>query len=919
MQFDPSNRSAFVTRVNGVAVVSLFLCALAVECLGADPAPPDAARPAAARVVLDTDGPWRFRPSFGTELCRLASGKLVCVDPVQYRDRAYKMVKGRKTAYAVLRTHPRARLWPPPPTGWAAADFDDGDWAPLRGPLFVVGYYKGTRARYRSVPFACLRGRFHVEDPARAAGLRLTVCFRGGAVVYLNGRELARAHMPKGPVRPDTPAEDYPVEAFVDERGRLLDRKFPDPKHADRYEMRRRWIRDLPIPAAALREGVNVLAIELHRPPAPDVLFLGNCARQGKVYSHAPHVKTFSWWSRIGLESVQLTAPAGAAVRPGAGDAAGQGGARVSAWPAHVPIVPGTRGDPNEPPRPVRLCGARNGAYSAALVVAGDRAVRGVSARCTALRGQAGARIGAAAVQVRYGVGQSGWGPAAGPFEGLEESPPQQVPVDEQSGRACQLIWITVRVPADAKPGAYEGTLTVAADGRQLAAVPVRLQVVDWTLPDATDFFAHVGAIQSPGSVAMRYKVPMWSQRHWALIERSFALLGRIGVDVIYVPAVRQTHLGNQHSMIRYVRQSDGRLEPDFSIAERYLDVAVRHLGKVPVVCLYCWETFDSSGRKHFGHYARKDGPIRISILDPKTGALTESEAPAWGTPQCRAFWKPVIDGMKKRLAARGMARSLLIGVAGDFEPTGAAYDDLRAASGGLGWVFHSHVVRHTLGPEGKDHSGYIASGWGGHTSHVDPDFGRGYGWKNPFTRVMTRWFPRSPVEQRLCLEALCTSRISPRRKLDWQHRDWALHGIGRIGADFWPVLEGKASHAAVLAGRYPHSQWGQLGLRHSLLALLGYGREGAIGTVKLEMLRQNLQELEARIFLEKVLADEAKRKRLGEAAAARVQALLDERTRACLRTYAERDAHAAVGLPVARMSKRLYETAAEVAAKLNQ
>ncbi len=106
--------------------------------------------------------------------------------------------------------------------------------------------------------------------------------------------------------------------------------------------------------------------------------------------------------------------------------------------------------------------------------------------------------------------------------------------------------------------------------------------------------------------------------------------------------------------------------------------------------------------------------------------------------------------------------------------------------------------------------------------------------------------------------------------------RSW--DGVGRIGADFFPVPSGAGRHARRLIRSYgTDTDWGNAALIEPWLAP---GPDGPIATVDLEMFREGVQECEARIFIERALADPEKRARLGEALAARAQALLDERTR---------------------------------------
>jgi hypothetical protein len=67
------------------------------------------------------------------------------------------------------------------------------------------------------------------------------------------------------------------------------------------------------------------------------------------------------------------------------------------------------------------------------------------------------------------------------------------------------------------------------------------------------------------------------------------------------------------------------------------------------------------------------------TVADPATGKLEEAEGPKWGTPEARAFWKPVFDGLREILKKRGLEGSLMVGVAGDSVPKKDAVEDLKA------------------------------------------------------------------------------------------------------------------------------------------------------------------------------------------------------------------------------------------------
>lgn len=257
-------------------------------------------------------------------------------------------------------------------------------------------------------------------------------------------------------------------------------------------------------------------------------------------------------------------------------------------------------------------------------------------------------------------------------------------------GQPIQPIWVTVCVPKDAVPGQYSGFLNIAS-GAASAKVDVKLKVVDWVLPETRDFASHMGLFQSPDTVALKYKVPMWSEEHWRLMEKSFALMGQWGNKEVYITCIDKTHLGNEHSMVRYLKQEGGSYRPDFSIAERYLDLALKYFGKPPVIGLYVWEY--ASGYGWHAHPGPEDDPkwniaqkeaAAFTVLDPKTGELSEGKVPFWGTPESVAFWRPLVEGMRDILRKRGLEKSLMLGVAGDARPSKTAEADFKTVAPGV-------------------------------------------------------------------------------------------------------------------------------------------------------------------------------------------------------------------------------------------
>jgi len=61
-------------------------------------------------------------------------------------------------------------------------------------------------------------------------------------------------------------------------------------------------------------------------------------------------------------------------------------------------------------------------------------------------------------------------------------------------------VWFTVRMPREAKPGVYEGRITIGAEGIAATNVPLRVTVGDWIMPDPKDFRMHNLAYNEPSN-----------------------------------------------------------------------------------------------------------------------------------------------------------------------------------------------------------------------------------------------------------------------------------------------------------------------------------------------------------------------------------------------------------------------------------
>lgn len=841
----------------GLVVVAFLLSPAA---LAADAEPVAQQR----RPIISDDTIWRIFITYRKPLVREADGTLKEKNLRKWSGDAW--TSGIET--------------PLPPANWASPDFNDSAW---------LRYRRFTDLTLLPIKhLICMRAGFTVTDPSEVGEVTLTVAYRGGVVVYLNGTEIARGHVPEKEKGLEALAEDYPDEVYETEDGKSLledQASLKDPQKLARIEKRIRRLSDVPVPAKLLRRGENVLALELHRAP---------------MAAKGDKLRNWPWggftWNPIQLEGVALTA-VGSGVVPNAGRPKG-----VHIW-AKCPderVYLHWRGDygrPNDPTaNVVRVRGARNGAFSALIGVSSDEAIRGLKAEVSELTGPG--VIPAKSVQVRYPVpdGHGGgmrdhhhtWDKT---FDTLEETPPAELEVPKAPYNGLTKgefdptgitwpIWLTFNVPKDAQAGEYKGTVTVQVDGAPALKMPITLTVADWTLPDPKDFQTEMGLFESPESVAMKYKVDLWSDKHWELLDRVFRYMGMVGTKHVYLLLQRRLHYGNEQSMVRWIRKPGGGYTHDFTIVEKHLDLAVKHLGKPPVVCLVAW---DFSSGWYGVESERQKGmgkPLhgaRFTIYDPQTGKTEDGEGPEFGTPEAIEFWKPVYDGIAKILKARGLENSMTHGVFGDRIASPECFHDLRKIAPGVKWVQQNHP-----GPR-QEVFGIKREDWLAAEAHVyiglyvpnpdDPKLKRRYGWQ---AQYRSAWFPRglfnntTPANWHTVIEALSIK---------------GRMGIARSAFDFWDVLAAPAPGSGEFGGRhlpnrFPENNWMQTSVTVAAKWWVSPGKEGPLSTVRLEMMRAGLQEAEARILIEKALVDPEKRARLGDELANRCQRLLDDRQR---------------------------------------
>jgi len=812
----------------------------------------------------------------------------------------------------------------PPPSGWAGADFDDSSWPVARVPMNMVPIEMACQHMIRKTFF---RTRFIVPDPGRVNKLVFTAEYNGGMIVYVNGKELGRQHIPThGLLAEEGFAEPFPEAAYrlVSEEMKKLARetRLLDPyrktwnwrrlspvaigkpyRENKEDEARRRitqQIRNLcdrrislDIPPGILRKGVNVLALELRLSPY----------RGKRVPSGDGRMSTAGWPHGL-VRWVTLDAEPDNAVT--SGDRRPDG---VQVWAEDIHrrvmteeyLEPGVKAE-----RTVRIVGTRGGRHSGQVIVGTAKGIGSPSAKLPGLTGPGGAKISASGISLRWGrpldrlethrrlkelLEKKGGRASADltwmalfryrqPVWAFRERAsrlnyPREIPLgwwreklgsrkmkpscdllkkygkglllydrlsDEAPGHvaanSCQPLWVTVEVPADAKPGFYTGTLKLSAEGLTGTDLAVNLQVFDWQVPASKDFKIYSGIEQCPWSLAKCAGVKPWSDEHWKLIEASLKWCGRLGARVAGIPVVHNTDIDNgKDTMVKWIRKKDGVYGYDFSIMDRYLGLWRKHCHTQSDVIVHIL------GIEKWTRNRANYTPGTVTVLDPETKqesafAPISKEA----TQEGLRIWTDFCKALRGHLNAMDIPDDrILFGTFGDKVGglNTTLVNSLARELPGVGWARSSHYG----GKKGT---------WGG---------------KEVADRVQWDVAIRAAcqyVRGGSCPFAMGRGEYRVLRRRSWSNPEGPLHNPfgdndvisinppGPVwGLRKYPemvITSAYRGFAKILLDGYERAP---LGWGPSIRWLAYPEREGVEGSVELEILRESLQEAEARIFLE--------------------------------------------------------------------
>ncbi len=140
-------------------------------------------------------------------------------------------------------------------------------------------------------------------------------------------------------------------------------------------------------------------------------------------------------------------------------------------------------------------------------------------------------------------------------------------------------VWVDIEIPEDFKAGESTLTFTIKNDGLgETDTDSIRLEVIDAVLPKESIYFTQWFHCDG---LANYYNVPVWSERHWEIIENFARVAVKNGINLLLTPVFTpplDTDVGHERltTQLVGVTKIGNEYEFDFTLLDRWVEMCDR-------------------------------------------------------------------------------------------------------------------------------------------------------------------------------------------------------------------------------------------------------------------------------------------------------------------------------------------------------
>ncbi|AVM53703.1 uncharacterized protein DUF4091 [Bacteroides zoogleoformans] len=200
--------------------------------------------------------------------------------------------------------------------------------------------------------------------------------------------------------------------------------------------------------------------------------------------------------------------------------------------------------------------------------------------------------------------------------------------------------WLSIRVPQDATPGIYHGTVTVKEANGEIGTLNLRINVKERVLPQPSDWKFHLDLWQNPFAIARYHQVPFWSHEHLEYMRPYMELYRDAGGKVITTSIMHKPWNGQTYdyfeTMVTWIKKADGTWSFDYTVFDRWVEFMMG-LGIT----------------KEINCYSMVPWRLSFQYFDQATNSLREIQTKP-GEPAYEEMWLAMLKSFSAHLKEKG-------------------------------------------------------------------------------------------------------------------------------------------------------------------------------------------------------------------------------------------------------------------------
>ena len=210
----------------------------------------------------------------------------------------------------------------------------------------------------------------------------------------------------------------------------------------------------------------------------------------------------------------------------------------------------------------------------------------------------------------------------------------------DMAAQTMRPVWVTFDIPEDVEAGIYKSEMIISHNGWGKRRLPIELEIVNHTLPAASQWHYHLDLWQHPTALARVEGHELWSDEHFEALKRTMKLAADAGQKVITAtlnkdPWNHQCYDGYAN-MINWTLRKDGTWAFDYTIFDRWVQMML-DLGINRMINCYSMVPWNCE----LDYYDEAQGKVVTVVAEP-------------GKPIFDEMWEPFLLDFKAHLKEKG-------------------------------------------------------------------------------------------------------------------------------------------------------------------------------------------------------------------------------------------------------------------------